>query len=322
LRIQNLPQKIMCILLYASIACASLPLLAENAACTGPGSQKKAEIEQYVLKLYHSSPSSRINLIDEAKANQECFWKLEYLATSPRRKITLYLSPDGQSLSPALYDLRIDPLIKEKAAMAVIMKTLLATDAPSLGNAQAPVTIIEFADFECPYCRDLANVLEKQVLTEQSDHIRIIFKHFPIPIHPWAKTAAEMAACVALQKPSEFWEVHDYFFEHQSTLTLDNIRAATLAFVRSHPALDDKKFDFCVDNDLTARLVADDIALGQRYGIHITPTLFINGEQIVGYKSAAELNDLINAALPSKGGEAVQGHKLATVPALGRGTSQ
>jgi protein-disulfide isomerase len=280
--------------------------MAKNIPCAAPGLEKKAQIEEYLLKLYPGSANSRIKLVTESKANEECFWKLQYLATSPQRNITIYLSPDGQSIAPELYDLRNNPLNIEAATMLEITKGLTATNAPSLGNPQAPVIIVEFVDFQCPYCKDLSNLLEKQIVAKQGDKVRLVFRNFPIPSHQWAKPAAQMAMCVAMQNTSEFWKIHDYLFEHQPDLTSSNIRSNVLAFVQERPALNAARFETCVDTGLSTNAVVDDIALAQKYSIHVAPTFVLNGEQYYGEKSLDELNELISTALRRRESRAIQ----------------
>jgi protein-disulfide isomerase len=248
------------------------------------------------MKRYHIASSAEISLVENAQSNESCFWRLRYETASPKRDITLYLSPDGSYLLPTLYDLRIDPLAEEKAHADKLMKTLVASSSPTIGPATSAVTIVEFSDFECPYCKRMKETLENEVLPDEKGKVRLIFRNFPLPMHPWAKTAAQMAECVSLQKPEAFWKLHDYLFEHQTSLTIANIRDNITSFVASNVDIDKSQFQTCVEKDLAVGPVAQDIELGQKNGVVATHTIFINGVLYQGAKSAAQLRELIEAA--------------------------
>ena len=79
---------------------------------------------------------------------------------------------------------------------------------------------MEFSDFQCPYCKRMTDVLENGLRADERKDIRIVFHNYPLPMHPWAKDAAEVAGCAALQSDAAFWKVHDYLFQNQATLTV------------------------------------------------------------------------------------------------------
>lgn len=282
-----------------SFACALSVLIssAYGEECHAPSPQKRAEVASYVLKRFHVASQADLVLTENAQANDDCFWKLRYETASPKREITLYLSPDGQYVTPTLFDLKVDPLAEERAQAERLRKTLTAGDPPSVGPADAPVTIVEFSDFECPFCKRMADVLEKQVLPAQGKSVRIVFRNFPLPMHPWAKTAAQITECAAMQKPAAFWKLHDYLFANQQTLSKDNIHDQAVAFVESNTDIDKAQFESCVDRDMAAGPVAQDVDMGQKNGVRATPTIFINGTRYEGAKDAAQLSSLIQQAM-------------------------
>jgi protein-disulfide isomerase len=161
------------------------------------------------------------------------------------------------------------------------------------GNA--PVTIVEFADFECPYCRKLADVM-KQVMPEENDNVRLVFYHIPLRMHPWARAAAEGAACAQLQNSDAFWSMYGQLFDNQAAITSDNIHQKMLEFAKRAKSLDVGQFQSCLDNQMSLGLVLRDINLASDNKIDATPTLFINGKRVQGAVDANELKRLIDEA--------------------------
>jgi protein-disulfide isomerase len=208
----------------------------------------------------------------------------------------LYLSPDRKYLSPLLYDLALDPLAEMRAQNEQLSHDLAAGAAPPLGAAGAAVTIVEFSDFQCPYCKRMTDVLEKEVLPKQDGKVNIVFRNFPLSIHPWAKSAAEIAECAELQQPEAFWAMHDFFFQNQQTLQPATVKAQATAFAATVKGIDQSKFSACVDRELGLGPVTQDQQLGDKMGIHGTPTLFINGVRFDGMRSGDEINQLVERA--------------------------
>ena len=143
------------------------------------------------------------------------------------------------------------------------------------GPKDAPVTIIEFSDFQCPYCSRVVGTL-KEVARIYPKQVRLAFRDFPIVgLHPKAPKAAEAARCAGDQK--KFWEYHDRLFESQAQATIADFKrfAAELK-------LDGKSFAACLDSGKHAAAVQADVQEGTRLGITGTPTFFINGRLVVG----------------------------------------
>ena len=145
---------------------------------------------------------------------------------------------------------------------------------PAKGPANAPVQIIEFSDFECPFCFR-ANPTVAQVMSTYGDRVRLVYRHLPLPNHPNARPAAEAAACANDQ--GRFWEYHDRLFANQSKLSTPDLKqhAADLG-------LDTAKFNACVDSRRFQKDVDADMDAAQLLGVSGTPHFFINGRALSG----------------------------------------
>jgi protein-disulfide isomerase len=138
------------------------------------------------------------------------------------------------------------------------------------GPATASVTLVEYGDYECPYCAAAHPVL-KEIQRQMGSRLRFAFRHFPVPsIHPHARHAAEAAEAAAAQ--GKFWEMHDYLFEHQDKLDDDH-----LAQYAAILALDTERFNWDMANHVFAYRVNEDDASGRHSRVSGTPTFFING---------------------------------------------
>jgi protein-disulfide isomerase len=176
-------------------------------------------------------------------------------------------------------------------------------NAQRLGSDKAPVQVIEFADYECPYCQKVNEDLKR--LREQfRDQVSVAYKDFPLPMHPLAARAAEAARCAGAQ--GKFWEYHDDLFEHKR-LQMTELKAEARTL-----KLDTARFDQCLDSGEQTAAVKKDAAEGQRLGLLGTPSFFINGHFMSGAVGYAKLRDTIMQEL----GTAINAKKqnIAAVP--------
>ena len=147
------------------------------------------------------------------------------------------------------------------------------SDAPARGPADAPVTIVVFSDFQCPFCRAVAATL-RRVETVYAGRVRVVFRDFPLGMHPDAPKAAEAARCAGDQ--GRFWAMHDALFSRAGV---------TAADLRQHAGaigLDLEQFAACLERGDHAAAWRADRAAGQRLGVTATPTLFVNGRLLAG----------------------------------------
>jgi protein-disulfide isomerase len=168
-------------------------------------------------------------------------------------------------------------------------KQVAATGAAKGGKENAPITIVEFSDFECPFC-SRANPSIEQVMKEYGDKVRVVFRHFPLDFHKKAPKASEAALCAGDQ--GKFWEMHDTLFANQQQIDVPDLKkhAASLK-------LDQAKFDKCLDSGEKAAVVQKDLEDGKAAGVSGTPAFFINGILLSGAQPFEEFKSIIDEEL-------------------------
>ncbi|MBI5742779.1 MAG: DsbA family protein [Candidatus Niyogibacteria bacterium] len=170
------------------------------------------------------------------------------------------------------------------------------SDDRVLGNPSAPVTIIEYADFQCPFCgrfesTTVGQLKEKYVKTGQA---KIIYRDFAF-LGPESVESAEAARCANEQ--GKFWDFHDYLYAHQNGENQGAFAAMNLKKFAGALKLDQAKFDSCLDDHKYKSAVEASLKTGQALGVTGTPTTFVNGQEIVGAQPIAQFEALIKAAL-------------------------
>lgn len=185
---------------------------------------------------------------------------------------------------------RIELLIDKPAVFRV--DVAYGPHNPVRGNPEAPVTIIEFTDFECPYCRRANETLER-VREAYPNDVKIVARQFPLPNHDRARPAAEAALCANEQ--GRYWEYRQRLFSDQKKLSDADLRRHAKEL-----GLDEAKFAQCLAVGRYAEQVKKDLAEGQKYGVKGTPAFFVNGEFLSGAQPFASFDEAIKTALAAK----------------------
>lgn len=170
----------------------------------------------------------------------------------------------------------------------------VAPDDPVLGSADAPVTVVEFSDFQCPFCQRVMPTL-KQLREAYGDRVRIVWKDFPLTsIHPQAFKAAEAAHCAREQ--GKFWEYHDRLFANQQALDPEFLKKYA-----TETGLDAPKFNACLDAAKYAERVQAQMGVGTALGVSSTPSMFINGRMVSGAQPYETFTAIIDEELERAG---------------------
>lgn len=159
------------------------------------------------------------------------------------------------------------------------------------GDVNAPVTLVEYSDFECPFCaRHLPTI--DQILADYEGQVRFVYRHYPLSFHPEAQKAAEASECAGEQ--GQFWEMHDELFAMNNAGTLG---VANFKSTAGDLGLNQTQFDDCLDTDKYAQHVTDDLAEGTTFGVSGTPATFVNGQMVSGAVPYASFTSIIDALL-------------------------
>ncbi|MGA9722852.1 MAG: thioredoxin domain-containing protein [Candidatus Binatus sp.] len=181
----------------------------------------------------------------------------------------------------------------------VNMGAVTLDDRPTQGPANAPVRIVEFADFECPFCAHAFSVIETLVNTTYKGKVKVIFKAYPLGQHLWALKAAEAAECARLQNPAAFWDFARYFYTNQGSINAKNLPDNVDKLAKAQK-LDEPSLKACMDSPQTEARVKQDQLDGNSIHVTSTPTFFVNGIPIVGLPDGKVLGYVIDSELAGK----------------------
>jgi protein-disulfide isomerase len=269
--------------------------------CQALDDSGRGKLIDYVQKKYKLPTTTTVEIAEAGFVNESCYRKLDFHSGDARKplNLTLFASPDLRFLSRDLSDVRVDPALEERRQKQELLARLSTGGAPLLGAKDAPVTVTVFSDFQCPFCSRAAKGLTQDILPEMSGAVRLEYRNFPLPMHAWARAAAEAAACARQQGDRYFWSFHDYFFEHQKELKPDTLTQSVLEYAAGLSGFNAQTLSTCLEQKGASAAVERDVALGKEIGVTGTPTMFVNGERLSGYR-AEQLRAMIERAGPSK----------------------
>jgi protein-disulfide isomerase len=280
----------------AVLGCFTAVHAQDGTKCAPVTAELRDNITRYIDKVLKAPEGKTLDVKGWSLERDSCYRRLE-VSVGGQRTIALYLSPDQRFLTSQLFDSHIDPAAAEAAEAARISGLVNAhiarRNTPILGESSAPITVAVFSDFQCPYCKKAMRTLEKEVLPSSAG-VRIAYLNYPLPSHSWARPAAELATC--LGSGQGFWKLHDFLYEHQSELNPRNVSTRLAEFLELSPEAgsDIRQFTLCMGSKEPARGVDEDVALGNSLSVSSTPTLFINGQRVVGAQRADEIKLLIS----------------------------
>lgn len=247
----------------------------------------KQHIESYLRYVFAWGPETQVNIGPLRSAAIPGLFTTILRAKTNGQQVeeVILVSADGR------YVIRGDFLDTTHDPFAEARQTILTTGYPSKGPADAPVTIVEYGDFQCPTCAQIHPTLKK--LLAQRKDVRLVFKDLPlVRMHDWALPAAIAGQCAYQQSNQAFWRLHDYFFENQKQLTAQNLQSRLDTFALQ-AGLDPKQFSTCRAQELTRPRVEQSLREADQLKARNTPTLFINGRPLIGNQSLETLQHLI-----------------------------
>jgi protein-disulfide isomerase len=263
-------------------------------------------IERQVRAYYNVPAGVKIDIGTRQGSEFPNYDKVSLTFVNGEQKQTheFLLSKDGKTLVRfTKMDLSSDPY-------AAVMKKIDINGRPVRGNKDAKVTIVNYDDFECPFCSRMHQTLFPEVFKAYADRVRVIYKDYPlVEIHPWATRAAVNANCLAAQNNEAYWDFADYVHANQKEVnggektsreqqfaTLDRI---ALEQGKKHN-LDSAQLQTCVKAQ-KEDAVRTSMREADKLGVNATPTLFVNGEKLDGAVSASELRAVLDRALHDAG---------------------
>jgi protein-disulfide isomerase len=272
---------------------ALLAAQAKRAATEGSEIETRDKILRYLHERFPLSPTAKMTVGPLRPSAFPGFYQTTVTVEDGKQTGTqdFYVSKDGHYLIQGnVYTLGADPRREAERLISTQGK-------PSVGPANAPVTIVEFADLQCPTCAKMHQFLESQLLPKYGDKVRVVFKEYPlVQIHDWALTAALANECVYVLKPDAFVPYRTKVFENQTNITATSAEAQLERYAEQ-AGVDLAKVRACIDSKQTMGVIESDFKEAQALGVTSTPTFFINGKMLVGGPAPEEFYKVIDEAL-------------------------
>jgi protein-disulfide isomerase len=268
------------------------------AGCGGSGGRAASDetIGQRVVEYFGKAVTTpgvtfKVTKIEPAEMPGWRKGHLEAALGEQKQDVLFYVSDDGRYLFRGeAVDLTLDPF------MALMQKMKLDGE-PSRGPTDAKVTVVEYSDFQCPYCGRAWEIFEKEVYPQYKDKVRFVFKQMPLTqIHPWAEDAAVATECAHQQGNDQFWKLYDGLFSQQAQITKENLPAKAEE-IATAGGLDVPRLRDCLAGRKTLDAVKTDQAEAAAVGVNSTPTFFVNGRRVQGAQDAAAFKQAIDQAL-------------------------
>ena len=265
----------------------------------------KQKISEYLTRL--NKKLDRVQ-VEEVKRHEESSLvsvKLTFKIGEREQTGEAFVTDNGRHLilgqQVQVWDMEVRPEVARWRRLSKVgegnLEKLDLTNRPVKGNPDAEVVVVEFSDYQCPYCATAYSGFEKQLMEKYGDRIRFVFKHLPLTsIHPWALKASVAATCAYEQEPAAFWEIHNRLFENQKEITLENLRSKAVGFVEQTD-LNEKEFLDCFDNEKTRSVVMNDVKEASQLKVTSTPTFLLNGAPFRGAPDFEEFSGFIEMAL-------------------------
>lgn len=280
-------------------------LLLVSAGCSAQNvsPELKIKIQRQVQAQYDLPPDVKVDVGPRRPSDFPNYDAVTITLSSKghEQKLDFLLSQDGKMLA------KVTKIDLTKDIYTERMSKIDVSGRPVRGNPNAKVTIVNYDDLQCPFCSRMHATLMQEILPEYGDRIKIVYKDFPLPMHPWAEHSANNANCLAAENSTAFWEYADLVHANQkaisagqdlqkSTAELDRI---ALDLGKKHGA-DMNRLQACVKAQSDKQLKAS-MAEGESLGLNATPTMFINGQKLEGAVDVGDVKAILNQQLLAAG---------------------
>ncbi len=278
-------RKLFLLLFFA----CSLTACAQQQSAETPVSTNQ-QISDYVRKALNVSSNYSITVKDVEKSSIEGMRevKLEFTSEKGTQSESAWVTKDNRLVIGRLMDMSEDPYKKNWDKVNL-------KDVPATGAADAKVIIVEYSDFQCPFCSQ-ANQTVEQLMKDYDGKVKLVFKHLPLDMHNWAEDAAVAGVCVAQQNNDAFWQLSHYLFTNQKTIKKETLQPSVVEAIKDL-GLNADQLKQCMDTRQTLPLVKSNEAEAASLGFGSTPSFLINGRPVVGAIDLASFKKIVDEAL-------------------------
>lgn len=266
---------------------------APPAAAPKKSALDKATLEAYVRHLFVWGPQITVKVADPKPSQVPGFVEVKVTGSAgmASQDETFLVSKNGlKILRASVFDVRENPFKTE-------LDKLKTEFTPGYGTPGAPVVLVIFSEYQCPFCREEARMLRENIVKTYPKQVRVYFKDYPLDqIHNWARAGSIAGHCVARLHPASFWDFHDWMFDKQSEFTPENLKPKVLEFA-ARKKLDALQLAQCMDSKATEPEIEKNIAEAKALGVSSLPTLFVNGRRLTGQIPWPNLRQIIDFEL-------------------------
>jgi len=278
----------------------------------------KAKIQRQIQAQYDLPPSVMVDVGPRRPSDIPTFDIVTLTLTggenSHEQKVDFLLSQDGKTLA------KLTRLDLTKDIYTERMSKIDINGRPVRGNPNAKVTLVNYDDLQCPFCSRMHTTLMQEILPVYGDRIKIVYKDFPLSMHPWAIHSANNANCLAAENGTAFWEFADYVHANQKAINgSQDVQKSKAELDRIALDLGQKnganmnRLQACIKEQPDKQLKAS-MAEGEALGLNATPTMYINGQKLEGAVDPDEVRAILNAQLLAAGVQPPASSARATQP--------
>ncbi len=299
----RVPPKAVCILLTKRLAVLVL-LVCAGCSAQNVSPELKTKISRQIQAQYDLPPDVIVEVGPRRPSDFPTYdlVTITLAGKGHEQKVDFLLSQDGKTLA------KVTKIDLTKDIYTDRMSKIDVSGRPVRGNPNAKVTIVNYDDLQCPFCSRMHATLMQEILPQYGDKIKIVYKDFPLSMHPWAPHSANDANCLAVENGSAYWEFVDYAHANQKAISGSGQDLAKSKAELDRIALDVGKknganmdrLQACVKSQTDKALKAS-MDEGESLGLNATPTLFINGQKLEGAVEPDEVKAILNQQLLAAG---------------------